>query len=80
MIIFEYTVAFKGIKVLEFGGVTPVPFCGKVLRDLGARVIRIDKVIKIRILKKSFIIFIFNTHQSMARILTKIDYRMIKNQ
>lgn len=36
--------ALKGIKVIEFAGLAPGPFCGKVLRDLGARVIRIDKV------------------------------------
>lgn len=36
--------ALKGINVIEFAGLAPGPFCGKVLRDLGARVIRIDKV------------------------------------
>jgi alpha-methylacyl-CoA racemase len=36
--------ALKGIKVIEFGGLAPGPLCGKILRDLGARVIRIDKV------------------------------------
>ena len=35
--------ALKGVKVLEFSGLAPVPFCGKILKDLGARVIRIDK-------------------------------------
>ena len=35
--------ALKGIKVLEFSGLAPGPFCGKILKDLGARVIRIDK-------------------------------------
>jgi alpha-methylacyl-CoA racemase len=35
--------ALKGIKVLEFAGLAPVPFCGKILKDMGARVIRIDK-------------------------------------
>lgn len=29
--------------MIEFAGLAPAPFCGKVLRDLGARVIRIDK-------------------------------------
>ena len=37
--------ALKGINVIEFAGLAPGPFCGKVLRDLGARVIRIDRVI-----------------------------------
>jgi alpha-methylacyl-CoA racemase len=36
--------SLKGIRVIEFAGLAPGPFCGKVLRDLGARVIRIDRV------------------------------------
>ncbi|CAG9859709.1 unnamed protein product [Phyllotreta striolata] len=36
--------ALKGLKVLEFSGLLPVPFCGMVLADFGATVIRIDKV------------------------------------
>lgn len=34
----------KGIKVLELAGLAPGPFCGMVLADFGASVIRIDKV------------------------------------
>jgi len=34
----------KGIKVLEFVGLAPGPLCGKILRDFGATVTRIDKV------------------------------------
>ncbi|CAH0557539.1 unnamed protein product [Brassicogethes aeneus] len=36
--------ALKGIKVLEFGGLAPGPFCGMVLADFGADVLRIDKL------------------------------------
>ncbi len=36
--------SLKGIRVVEFAGLAPAPFCGKILRDLGASVIRIDKV------------------------------------
>lgn len=36
--------ALKGIKVLELAGLAPGPFCGMVLSDFGAKVIRIDKV------------------------------------
>jgi len=32
-----------GVRVLEFGGIGPGPFCGMLLCDLGAEVIRIDK-------------------------------------
>uniref|UniRef100_A0A915HF05 Alpha-methylacyl-CoA racemase n=1 Tax=Romanomermis culicivorax TaxID=13658 RepID=A0A915HF05_ROMCU len=36
--------ALKGIKVVEFAGLAPAPFCGMILSDFGANVIRIDKV------------------------------------
>lgn len=36
--------ALKGIKVLEFAGLAPGPFCGMILADFGATVLRIDKV------------------------------------
>jgi hypothetical protein len=42
--------ALKGIRVLEFAGLAPAPFCSKILRDLGARVIRVDKVKKLKLL------------------------------
>jgi alpha-methylacyl-CoA racemase len=32
-----------GIKVLEFAGIGPVPFCGMLLSDMGADVLRIDR-------------------------------------
>jgi alpha-methylacyl-CoA racemase len=35
--------ALQGIKVLEFSGLAPAPFCGMILADFGAEVIRIDK-------------------------------------
>ncbi|XP_060516638.1 alpha-methylacyl-CoA racemase [Cylas formicarius] len=36
--------ALKGIKVLEIAGLAPGPFCGMVLSDFGATVIRLDKI------------------------------------
>lgn len=36
--------ALKGIKVIEMAGLAPAPFCGMILSDFGADVIRIDKV------------------------------------
>jgi len=36
--------ALKGIRVIEIAGLAPVPFCGMILADYGADVIRIDKV------------------------------------
>lgn len=36
--------ALKGINVLEFAGLAPAPFCGLILADFGARVVRIDRM------------------------------------
>ena len=36
--------ALKGIKVIEMAGLAPGPFCGMILADHGANVIRVDKV------------------------------------
>eukprot|EP01095_Lingulamoeba_sp_RSL-Kostka_P017755 TRINITY_DN9434_c0_g1_i1.p1 TRINITY_DN9434_c0_g1~~TRINITY_DN9434_c0_g1_i1.p1 ORF type:complete len:403 (-),score=130.79 TRINITY_DN9434_c0_g1_i1:170-1378(-) len=37
--------ALRGIKVLEIAGLAPVPFCGMLLADFGADVIRVDRVV-----------------------------------
>jgi alpha-methylacyl-CoA racemase len=34
----------SGIKIIELGGIGPVPFCAMVLADMGATVIRVDRV------------------------------------
>lgn len=36
--------ALRGIKVIEMAGLAPGPFCGLILSDFGADVIRVDKV------------------------------------
>lgn len=36
--------ALKGVKVIEFAGLAPAPFCGMILADFGADVIRVNKV------------------------------------
>ncbi|MES1199243.1 MAG: CaiB/BaiF CoA-transferase family protein [Pseudomonadota bacterium] len=33
----------QGVKILEFAGLGPAPFCGMLLADLGADVVRIDR-------------------------------------
>jgi alpha-methylacyl-CoA racemase len=33
----------QGVKVVEFAGIGPGPFCGMLLSDLGAEVVRIDR-------------------------------------
>ena len=37
--------ALKGIKVVEMAGLAPAPFCGMILSDFGANVVRVDKVL-----------------------------------
>ena len=47
----------KGIKVLEFSGIGPGPYCGMLLADMGADVIRVNRVhIKIVIINLTFTI------------------------
>ncbi|KAL2724066.1 alpha-methylacyl-CoA racemase isoform X1 [Vespula squamosa] len=36
--------ALKGIKIIEMAGLAPGPFCGMLLAEFGASVIRVDKV------------------------------------
>ncbi|XP_063236250.1 alpha-methylacyl-CoA racemase isoform X2 [Bacillus rossius redtenbacheri] len=36
--------ALKGIQVIELGGLAPAPFCGMILADFGATVIRVTKI------------------------------------
>jgi len=36
--------ALQGIRVLEIAGLAPVPYCGMILADFGADVVRIDRV------------------------------------
>jgi len=37
--------ALKGLKVIEMAGLAPAPFCGMILADFGANVVRVDRVI-----------------------------------
>lgn len=37
--------ALRGITVLELAGLAPGPFCGMLLADFGAEVIRLDRVV-----------------------------------
>jgi alpha-methylacyl-CoA racemase len=34
----------KGLKVIELAGLAPVPYCGMILADFGADVIRVDRI------------------------------------
>ncbi|XP_017263443.1 alpha-methylacyl-CoA racemase [Kryptolebias marmoratus] len=35
--------ALTGVKVIELAGLAPAPFCGMILADFGAKVIRVDR-------------------------------------
>lgn len=35
--------ALRGVKVIELAGLAPTPFCGLMLADMGADVIRVDR-------------------------------------
>lgn len=35
--------ALTGVRVIELAGLAPAPFCGMILADFGARVIRVDR-------------------------------------
>ena len=37
----------KGLKIIEMAGIGPGPFCGMVLADLGAEIIRVDRASEI---------------------------------
>ena len=37
-----------GVKIVEFAGIGPCPFCGMLLSDMGADVVRIDRAGKPR--------------------------------
>lgn len=36
--------ALKGVRVIEMAGLAPGPFCGMILSDFGANVVKIDRV------------------------------------
>ncbi|XP_041090800.1 alpha-methylacyl-CoA racemase [Polyodon spathula] len=36
--------ALAGIRVIELAGLAPAPFCGMILSDFGAKVIRVDRI------------------------------------
>eukprot|EP01113_Clastostelium_recurvatum_P048561 TRINITY_DN8878_c0_g1_i1.p1 TRINITY_DN8878_c0_g1~~TRINITY_DN8878_c0_g1_i1.p1 ORF type:complete len:419 (+),score=75.78 TRINITY_DN8878_c0_g1_i1:3-1259(+) len=38
-----HRMALRGIKVIEIAGLAPAPFCGMILSDFGADVIRVDR-------------------------------------
>uniref|UniRef100_A0A8C6MAR4 Alpha-methylacyl-CoA racemase n=1 Tax=Nothobranchius furzeri TaxID=105023 RepID=A0A8C6MAR4_NOTFU len=35
--------ALVGVRVIELAGLAPAPFCGMILADFGAKVVRVDR-------------------------------------
>ena len=40
--------ALDGVRVIELAGIGPGPFCGMMLADMGADVVRIDRTASVR--------------------------------
>jgi len=38
------TGALEGLRIIEIAGIGPAPFCGMMLADHGAQVIRVERV------------------------------------
>ncbi|XP_049593887.1 alpha-methylacyl-CoA racemase isoform X1 [Syngnathus scovelli] len=38
-----FNMALAGVRVIELAGLAPAPFCGMILADFGAKVIRVDR-------------------------------------
>lgn len=38
-----FIMALAGLRVIELAGLAPAPFCGMILADFGAKVIRVDR-------------------------------------
>lgn len=51
--------ALKNIKVIELAGLAPAPFCGTILGDFGAQVLRVDKVLSpLQKISRNFYVFL----------------------
>ena len=56
----------SGIQVLEFAGIGPGPFCGMMLADMGADVVRIDRAVQGRDMGRSPIDVLARGRRSVA--------------
>ncbi|XP_026855191.2 alpha-methylacyl-CoA racemase isoform X3 [Electrophorus electricus] len=43
IVLIGYVMALAGVRVIELAGLAPAPFCGMILADFGAKVIRVDR-------------------------------------
>jgi alpha-methylacyl-CoA racemase len=62
-----------GIKVIEIGGIGPGPFCAMLLSDMGAEVIRVDRVDQVKGNHSSFVDPLNRGRRSVAFDLKNAD-------
>jgi alpha-methylacyl-CoA racemase len=60
----------KGVKILEVGGIGPAPFCGMMLSDMGAEVIRIERKDQLKLMEPKYEVLLRN-RRSIALNLRK---------
>lgn len=60
----------KGVKILEVGGIGPAPFCGMMLSDMGAEVIRIERKDQVKSMEPKYEVLLRN-RRSIALNLRK---------
>jgi alpha-methylacyl-CoA racemase len=60
----------SGVKILEMGGIGPGPFCGMMLSDMGAEVIRIERIDQVKIMEPRYDVLLRN-RKSIALNLRK---------
>ena len=62
----------KGLRILEFGGIGPAPFCGMMLSDMGAEVIRLERIDQAKITEPKYDVLLRN-RRSIALNLKKAE-------
>lgn len=60
----------KGVKILEVGGIGPAPFCGMMLSDMGAEVVRIERKDQVKLMEPKYDVLLRN-RRSIALNLRK---------
>ena len=65
----------KNIKVLEFSGIGPGPYCGMLLADMGADVIRISRKGSEGLENKFDIKYVFPNHKRVTIDPNNLDLK-----
>ena len=54
----------KGVKIIEFGGIGPGPFCAMMFSDMGADVIRIERKGQLSLTEPKYDVMLRNRHSA----------------